>query len=89
MIKNIKENVPDVELIAMLEKLLEQAKSGRLNTVVLIRGYDDGCFAHSWLINKHCKRISLVGAVQMMNYDLTTNTGLYFGDSELAEALKE
>jgi hypothetical protein len=89
MLKNIKEDVPNAELVEILERYLAEAKSGKLRTMVLLRGYDGGRFSYSWFIDKSCSRYALVGATTMMNQDMITMNGLYFGDSELAEALAE
>ncbi len=39
---------PNANVVAMLENILDQARSGEVSGIVIIRSWDDNCTDHAW-----------------------------------------
>ncbi len=89
MIADIKDMTPTPETIAMLERLLEEAKSGQLRTVVAICGYASDEWTNNWSIDPRNTRRRLVGQFSLMHFYLLTNTAAANRHSELSKVLTE
>lgn len=87
-IKNIKDMTPNQETIRMLEHALEQAKSGELRSVLIVKGWEQNGVDHCWSVDKRSYWRLLLAEIMLMQHDFTVNIELRDGDSVLASALK-
>jgi hypothetical protein len=84
---DIKDRAPNAETVAMLERLLAKAKDGELRTVIMICGYDDDCWYHSWSMDHRSSKRRMLGEFSLTQYDMLTNVALMDGDTIIANAL--
>lgn len=84
---DIKDKTPSEDVIKLLEKLLEKAKSGDLRSALVIQGYADDTFIHEWSIDVRTGHRRFLADLVMAQYDLATKIALREGDSVLANAL--
>ena len=87
-LRNIKDMAPNQETIRMLEIALEQAKSGELRSVLIVKGWEQAGVDHCWSLDRRTYWRMLLSEVVMLQHDLTVNIELRDGDSVLASALK-
>lgn len=88
-LRDIKDRTPNVHTIAMLEKALEQAKTGELRAVLLVKEFDDSSVNHHWSIDRRTSRRMLLAEVAMAQLDLAVNISIEDGDTVLAMALQD
>jgi hypothetical protein len=86
-LRNIKDMTPNQETIRMLEAALEQARSGELRSVVIVKGWGRGGVCHCWSLDKRNYWRLLLAEIVMMQHDFTVNIELRDGDSVLSGAL--
>lgn len=74
------------ETVAMLERLLDQAKRGELRTIVIACGWADDSQTTCWVLDGRNTRRRLIGGLALAQFDLMTNTALEDDDSILYRA---
>lgn len=87
-LKDIKDRTPNQDTIEHLEKLLEQAKTGELRTIIDVAAYDDDSVSHGWSIDSRNSRRRLIAEVVMLQNDIVTNQALDDIDSVLARCFE-
>ena len=85
-LRNIKDSAPNAALIENLERMLADAKSGELRSMVWICGWNDDQVSHGWAHDHRNSRRRLLAEVLMLQHDWVTNTEFAEGDSILANA---
>ena len=88
-IHDIKDKTPNQATIDMLAKMLDDAKSGELRTVVVLTGFDDDSWGHAWSIDERNRRRRMIGEMTLLHHDLVVNQSLADGDSVLATAFSD
>lgn len=88
-IKNIKISKPNAGLIWNLEKLLKEAKSGEMISLVWVSGWNNNDVTHGWVIDDNSYRRILLGELAMMQHNFTVNIELTDDSSLLAKALDD
>lgn len=86
--REIKDRLPNQDTIQMLEDMLENARAGRLRTVVTVAGWDDDSWSHSWCLDYRSGRRRMIGELSMLQFDLLTNQAFHDGDTVLSRAFE-
>lgn len=89
MLKNIKNNTPNAQLIEHLEWLLEKAKQGELRTIFNIAGWNDDQVTHGWAYDTRSSRRRLLAEMVLLQHDYITDTEFAENDSVLAKRFEE
>jgi len=82
-IENIKDKTPNQDLIDMLEKLLESAKTGHLRTCVGLFGWNDDRWTDGWQIDDRNSRRRMLGEMSLLQHNLLTWVAFNDGDSTI------
>jgi hypothetical protein len=69
-VTDIKDRSPNLDLVASLEELLEQAKSGELRSLFSVMAWDDDSVTWAWNHDTRNSLIRIIGAVALLNHDL-------------------
>lgn len=87
-LSDIKDNAPNVGTIKLLESLLEEARAGRVRTVVMVTGNNEDGWHNCWSIDNRNSRRRMIGELTLMHHDMLVNQSLADGDSVLSYALE-
>jgi len=87
-VKDITDNAPNPDTIEILEGLLEDAKSGKLRSIVAVYGENDDSQRHAWSLDDRTSPRRLLAELTITNHEYITNLGLLEQDSILYKALK-
>lgn len=88
-LREIKDRTPNQSTIDMLETMLANAKSGELRTIVVVSGWDDDAWTHSWSIDARGSSRRLIGELTMLHFDMVTNQAFRDGDTVLNRAFED
>jgi hypothetical protein len=83
---DIKDRTPNQALIENLEKLLEDAKSGELRSVIWISGWDEDAVTHGWAVDWRNSPRRMLSELVMLQHDYIVNIGFKEGDTVLSKA---
>jgi hypothetical protein len=89
MIKDIKDREPNEATIRVLEQWLQDAKDGRIRSIVALFGWDDDTWTHGWAMDRRNTRRRMLGEISMLQYDMLTNVSFEDGDSIISQAFEE
>lgn len=89
MLRDIKDRSPNEALIKQLESLLEDAKAGRIRTVVWVCMFDDDAVSNGWTLDPRNSRRRLLGEMAMLNFDMLANQSFADGDTVLSKAFDD
>ena len=88
-IADIKDSSPNEATIKNLEKILKDAKAGKVRTVVCICGWDNDIVTSSWSIDGRNTIRKILTEVLLLQHDMANYIGLSEKDSVLFRQLEE
>ena len=69
VVADIKDMTPNPDLIEVLEALLEEAKSGELRSLLMLKGYDDNTYGHAWAWDRRNNPRAAVGELGILQFE--------------------
>jgi hypothetical protein len=84
--KDIKDRTPNHDTIRILERLLEDAKGGRLRTVIVIEGDDEDGWGTCFSLDQRNTARRMIGEVTLMYHQIVQRQ-LLVEDSPLSRAI--
>ena len=88
-VSEIKDNSPNQDVVAMLERLLDKAKSGELRSALVVQGYSDDTVCHSWSLDWRNSPRRMLAELVMTQHDFVVNLEMKERDSVLSMALDD
>jgi hypothetical protein len=71
---------PAAPVVDLLERLLAEARAGRIRSVLCAYEYDSGSSSHAWAWGEHTSRLLLVGEAERAKARLLQRTMAEAGD---------
>lgn len=85
---DIKDRTPNQDTVRLLEKALEQAKSGELRSILLVKCWDDNSTTHDWSMDERSWRRMVLAEVVIAQTNLAAKISVDDGDTALAMLLE-
>ena len=88
-LSEIKDMSPNQDVVAILERMLDRAKSGELRSALVVQGYSDDTVCHSWALDWRNSPRRMLAELVMTQHDFVVNLEMKERDSVLSMALDE
>lgn len=80
---DIKDMTPNLDLVAQLERALEQAKSGELRSMLWAKQWDNRSTANGWACDWRSSDKMLLSELVLLQHDIVVRIGMHEKTSAL------